>query len=167
MSSSARHTPLFGGSQPWPKFVAVNDTVRGGNSSSSWTTDERNTAKFEGELDITALGGAGFASQCATFDKPIKIEQGALGLELKLVNKVHRSGEKHEPHTFTLVLKNERAQHRPDGRRESVLSYEFSFTRSDSSNGQAVFASWTDFKATYRGRPQKGVPLLDPHSVIE
>jgi len=52
---------LFGGSEPWPTFHAVNDTLRGGSSSSAWTVDERsNVATFKGHL------GASPFSQCAS-----------------------------------------------------------------------------------------------------
>ena len=52
---------LFGGSEPWPTFHAVNDTLRGGSSSSAWTVDERsNVATFNGHLGASPL------SRCAS-----------------------------------------------------------------------------------------------------
>ncbi|KAK4047793.1 hypothetical protein OIV83_005135 [Microbotryomycetes sp. JL201] len=155
---------LFGGTQPWPAFIAVNDTVRGGKSSSSWRTDTHNRGQFQGVLDTTALGGAGFASQSATFQR-LEIDNQALGLELSLVASENKGSEKN-PNIFTLVLKNERAKTRPDGRRESVLSYEFSFS-APTHHEQLIFAPWTAFQATYRGRRQKDAPPLDPHNIKE
>lgn len=87
-----------------------------------------------------------------------------------------------------MVLKNTKPPTRPDGRRESVISYEFEFdvedlarpasgvTASDEENkigGEkgkreiGVSAEWSKFKATYRGRPKEDAPPLDPSDIYE
>ncbi|KAF3209641.1 hypothetical protein TWF106_008096 [Orbilia oligospora] len=62
-------TDLFGGQRKWESehWTASDDRVRGGRSQSYLKiSDDKSTAIFHGDLDITALGGAGFASQRTT-----------------------------------------------------------------------------------------------------
>jgi len=87
-----------------------------------------------------------------------------------------------------LVLKNTKPPTRPDGRRESVISYEFEFDVEDLARKTAcdmtsdeekkvggekgnreveVSAEWSEFKATYRGRPKEDAPPLDPSDIYE
>lgn len=196
-----RSRTLFGNKAAWPPFVAVNDTVRGGKSTSSWTVDSSNVATFSGNLgkmstgtllnkrrltilvppspaatlDITALGGAGFASQAASFDSPV--QTGSFeALELVVENSLRHSppdspvsGDRgvSRPTSFVLSLKNQRAGHRPDGRRESVLSYESHFTVEPGSERHTIVRRWSEFEPTYRGRPDKEAPALDPNQIVE
>ncbi|BGP58705.1 hypothetical protein JCM8202v2_006382 [Rhodotorula sphaerocarpa] len=80
-------------SHPWPEFEAVNDTVRGGASTSRWTVVEEqrqgNVGVFSGVLDIAALGGAGFASQVARFSAG---DEGEEGEPLKLGERGEEGG---------------------------------------------------------------------------
>lgn len=41
---------LFGGEHSWPTFTPVNDTVRGGASTSHWRVLDGNLARFSGHL---------------------------------------------------------------------------------------------------------------------
>lgn len=82
-----------------------------------------------------------------------------------------------------MILKNTKPPTRPDGRRESVVSYEFEFDVQDLlkriGGGEnyseeekkrtllEVEAKWKDFKATYRGRPKPDAPELDPSDIYE
>ncbi|GAA6061492.1 hypothetical protein JCM10212_000196 [Sporobolomyces blumeae] len=161
---------LYGSSRPWPRFRPVNDSIRGGQSTSHWTILDSATraAEFNGVLDIETLGGAGFASQSTTFEPAhdaetgsksstrlklprsrygglvlrVRVPRGALsdGSSRVVPDAVRTSEdsrdahegktEKHEPQEptrFTLVLKDTEPGRRPDGRRESVVSFEFEF----------------------------------------
>ncbi|KAH8164437.1 hypothetical protein CIB48_g3798 [Xylaria polymorpha] len=107
MTLSRRSTYLFGGDKPWlaEDWVASDDRVRGGRSQSYLVDDtsgteeeEEATVRFHGELDVAALGGAGFASK--------------------------RSGDGKR---YTLVVKDEVLPTRPDGREQSSVSWEYHF----------------------------------------
>jgi hypothetical protein len=146
---------LFGRTHPWPSFRAINDTVRGGASTSSFITNSNNVATFEGNLDITALGGAGFASQCTTFSPSLKFSRvNSTGLALTLLSPPSSiDSEKSPPTSFVLALKSEIPADRPDGRRESVMSYEFTWDMkslaSNQSNGEVrIEATWEECEAS-------------------
>ncbi|GAA5837218.1 hypothetical protein JCM3766R1_002164 [Sporobolomyces carnicolor] len=174
---------LYGLGHAWPKFNPVNDTIRGGRSESHFATSNPSFATFSGVLDITALGGAGFASQSTTFAPDrLSLPAGAysgLSLSLSLPSTRYDDEEKPDstPTNYVLVLKNTKPETRPDGRRESVTSYEFAFdtkdvlTQEKSATGHRVVvrvdAEWNAFEATYRGRPQKDAPPLDPSCIYE
>ncbi|GAA5988695.1 hypothetical protein JCM10908_003678 [Rhodotorula pacifica] len=141
MSSS---TPLFGGSdRDWPAFEPVNDTIRGGASSSSWKVDPTtNIGNFSGNLDITALGGAGFASQSATFEPPLRLGKRSrtAGLFITFLASspslarspsVRPKSQPRQPHKLVLALKEEKPLRRPDGRRESVTVYQYTIDLDD------------------------------------
>ncbi|GAA5932277.1 uncharacterized protein JCM15063_001177 [Sporobolomyces koalae] len=193
-ASARQHRPLemrsqellYGLSHPWPTFRAVNDTIRGGKSTSSLVVSPTsNLATFTGELDITALGGAGFASQSTTFD-PTRLSlprhsYSGLSLTIVLPHTLRDSRKEKcdpvQPHKFVVVLKNTKPATRPDGRRESVLSYEFEFDvdhlvehewfQDDKQRRVQVDAVWEQFVATYRGRPKQDAEPLDPASIYE
>ncbi|GAA5873107.1 hypothetical protein JCM1840_005571 [Sporobolomyces johnsonii] len=192
---------LFGApASPWPAFHAVNDTVRGGSSSSAWSVDQETLeATFAGHLDIETLGGAGFASQSTTFSPSRLSISPATHAGLILTFLVppappSSSVSPARPHAFVLTLKNEQPALRPDGRRESVTSYEFEVDldqyREDDDHpevvsdeekeiGQdekgtaaggrrvSVLARWDEFTPTYRGRPQRDAKPLDPTRIYE
>ncbi|GAA5947821.1 hypothetical protein JCM3765_001099 [Sporobolomyces pararoseus] len=187
---------LYGAQKPWPDFHAVNDTIRGGKSSSSFTvSSDSNFATFSGLLDITALGGAGFASQATTFETTrLSLPPATFsGLSLSLSLPTHsfdnsrldeeekvESSKPSNPTRFVLILKNTKPPTRPDGRRESVVSYEFEFDVEELAKKTVegysdeekrtvveVEAEWKDFKATYRGRPKQDAPELDPSDIYE
>jgi len=84
--------------------------------------------------------------------------------------------EPSQPTSFVITLKNDRPGRRPDGRRESVLSYEYKFDLRSWLNGDAglvekgrvveVRIGWDEFVPTYRGREQKGKEV-EPGHIVE
>lgn len=151
----------------------MNDTLRGGSSTSSFVlpTPSQPCARFSGHLDTKTLGGAGFASQCLTFTPPLCLTPelyDALTLSVLCPVGGVPSGE---PSSFVLALKNDVPADRGEGRRESVLSYEFVFDLREMGGKEGeeatLEARWGDFTATYRGREQKEAPPLDPSSIYE
>ncbi|GAA5963313.1 hypothetical protein JCM21900_006553 [Sporobolomyces salmonicolor] len=188
---------LFGPpASPWPAFHAVNDTVRGGSSSSAWTVDPGTLeATFTGHLDIETLGGAGFASQATTFSPSRLAISPAAHAGVVLTFRLPpaaspASTSPARPHAFVLTLKNDKPALRPDGRRESVTSYEFevdldlyrdgeAWADEDKENEKeigrggrarrtfAVLARWDEFTPTYRGREQRDANPLDPTRIYE
>ncbi|KAL8293749.1 hypothetical protein RQP46_000450 [Phenoliferia psychrophenolica] len=161
--------PLFGlPSRPWPTFRPINDQVRGGSSTSAFTPSPlTQTAIFDGHLDTKTLGGAGFASQCATFHPRLSFPSPpSRGLALTLVRPA--SFPSGQPTSFVISLKNERPELREDGRRESVMSYEWQFDLRELPEGIVeIEAAWKDFKPTYRGREDKEAADFDPKSLYE
>ncbi|KAF3055148.1 hypothetical protein GL218_07292 [Daldinia childiae] len=146
---------LFGGYKLWNEhaWCPSDDQVRGGKSHSLFVCSADSTvATFSGELDITALGGAGFASQ-RTVDPQSWDLLDYKGLRIGVAKS---DGKK-----YTLVLKDEIPSHREDGREESTVSWEYDFVAGDESE---VEASWDDFKPTYRGQPKPdAAPLRLDH----
>lgn len=171
---------------PWRSddFTAVDDRVRGGISHSHTATvqyppNSRGELVFSGFLDTLTLGGAGFASQASTTPFPVplsKDEYGGLRLVVRRQPDCQEvappaddvpGGGKAGVTSFVFEIKTEVPARRPDGRRESVLVWEWSF-RIPQEGGERdarlntaltnedfwVFDStWADFKPTYRGRP--------------
>ncbi|BGP44114.1 hypothetical protein JCM10449v2_008178 [Rhodotorula kratochvilovae] len=174
---------LFGGSEPWPTFTAVNDTLRGGASTSLLTVDPvSNVATFSGNLDITALGGAGFASQSTVFPSRLSLPRakhaGLLVTFLPPASPSSSIGSAPGPVTrFVLALKTSEPARRPDGRRESVTVYEYTFSSTEApsdldeeekgARSVTLLARWGDFKPTYRGRPAPDAEALDPSRIYE
>ncbi|CBQ72397.1 conserved hypothetical protein [Sporisorium reilianum SRZ2] len=194
--SYAGTTPLFAPGPnprapalPWRSddFVAVDDRVRGGTSHShtaiiQYPPYSRGELVFSGFLDTLTLGGAGFASQASTTAFPVALNKNEFS-GLRLV--VRKQRDWHEPappadgdvpgggkapvRSFVFEIKTEVPKTRPDGRRESVVVWEWSFTvPHDDDEGVRdarlnaaltnddfwVFDStWADFKPMYRGRP--------------
>ncbi|GJN94654.1 hypothetical protein Rhopal_007737-T1 [Rhodotorula paludigena] len=189
-------TTLFGAGKLWPAFTAVDDRIRGGKSTSHWTVDpDSNVGTFSGDLDITALGGAGFASQSTIFS-PSRLSlspSSTAGLLLTFVpsspSPSASSAKPNPPSRFVLLLKNDEPARRPDGRRESVIVYEYAFDAheyaaelyscsEDEKEGVdeekevgrrsvTVLARWSDFKPHYRGKPAPDAKPLDPSSIYE
>ncbi|EWC48735.1 hypothetical protein DRE_00040 [Drechslerella stenobrocha 248] len=124
---------LFGGARQWSseQWIASDDRVRGGKSQSYVRiSNSADTATFYGNLDITALGGAGFASQRTT---------SAAGgpWDLSATSGLYLGVDDIDDRIYTLVVKDTILPKRPDGREQSTLSYEFSF----SIRGQSTKAS--------------------------
>ncbi|KAI6091482.1 NADH:ubiquinone oxidoreductase complex I intermediate-associated protein 30 [Hypoxylon rubiginosum] len=136
---------LFGGIKPWNEhaWVASDDRVRGGKSQSYLVHSiDSSVASFRGDLDITALGGAGFASQ-RTVDPQSWDLFDYHSLRLGIAES---DGKK-----YTLVVKDEIPPKRSDGRDESTISWEYDFVPG---HGETVVnVPWNDFKPTYRGKP--------------
>lgn len=168
---------LFGtASHPWPSFRPVNDTLRGGSSTSFFLpspSSSTHSTRFSGHLDTKTLGGAGFASQATTFSPSLSFSnKDYSGLTLTLVRPI-KEPRVDQPTQFVLVIKNEIPEDREGGggRRESNLSYEFSFdTRELGMEGTSkvvLLAEWGSFVPTFRGREQKEAPPLDPTAIHE
>lgn len=194
--SYAGTTPLFAPGPnprapalPWRSddFTAVDDRVRGGTSHShtaivQYPPQSRGELVFSGFLDTTTLGGAGFASQASTTPLPITLAKTDYsGLRLVIRREPNWSepspsppdgsvpgGGKGPVTSFVFEIKTEEPKRRPDGRRESVVVWEWSFTVPQTEEGMNnsrvnlvlsneefwVFDStWDDFKPFYRGRP--------------
>ena len=129
-----------------PSFRAVDDRVRGGSSQSHLTVSASgHTASFNGILDTTTLGGAGFASQ-VTLDGPTWDLSAYEGLELIVGKELGKMGSGER---YVLVVKDTLEGDRGDGREKSGVSWEYIF---HAQAGQAIMASWCEFKPTYRGR---------------
>lgn len=164
---------------PWrpDDFFAVDDTVRGGSSRSHITLAQnpplcRGEIVFSGFLDTTTLGGAGFASQVSSSVLPVTLSRhNFVGLRL-VVRKQARppltsppeGGGKDAVRSIVFQIKTEVPQRRPDGRRESVIVWEWNFdlpTSNDDPNTSTMStdelcvydAGWQDFKPFYRGKP--------------
>ncbi|PWY92321.1 CIA30-domain-containing protein [Aspergillus heteromorphus CBS 117.55] len=145
---------LFGGTRPWTpsSWTSTDDRVRGGASHSYLTIHEApNTATFHGTLDITALGGAGFASQRTTTTSHVWDLTPYDGLELSV--------PKSDGKKYTLTLKDELLPRRPDGRERSGLVWEYDFRVPK--GGDKLRVPWGEFRPTYRGREVSGVKPLD------
>ncbi|KAF8609039.1 NADH:ubiquinone oxidoreductase complex I intermediate-associated protein 30 [Ceratobasidium sp. AG-I] len=150
---------------PWhiDKWEAVDDRVRGGKSVSEFCqrTGEAGVW-FSGTLDITALGGAGFASQRFQFrEEPLHLPTTQYtGIHIELAP---RSSALETPNEFTLVLNTTPITTRPDGRVASRVGWEATFSNSQSSFDLPFGA----FQATYRGRPVEPAPTLDSSDVYD
>ncbi|UZJ51334.1 hypothetical protein CBS101457_000654 [Exobasidium rhododendri] len=167
-------------------FTSVDDTVRGGSSTSSMTVKNSSDGiDFSGFLDTTTLGGAGFASQAYSKNGqgfPGSVIDGNKYCGLRLVvaspqsssadsrsGKDQAGGGKAPVTRFVLNLKPTIAPTRPDGRKESTVVYEYSFdaSKSDKDGTMSILAEWNQFNATYRGRPADDAEPLDPSQVRE
>ncbi|KAI1109309.1 NADH:ubiquinone oxidoreductase intermediate-associated protein 30 [Nemania sp. NC0429] len=147
---------LFGGDKPWlvESWVASDDRVRGGKSQShlDYKPCSKDTVRFHGELDITALGGAGFASQRSP-DPQCWDLSGYEGLRLAI--------EAGDGKKYALVVKDEILPKRVDGREQSTVSWEYDFAGS----AGELDIRWLDLKPTYRGRPRPDAKPLDLASI--
>ncbi|KAL4903588.1 hypothetical protein BDW74DRAFT_155789 [Aspergillus multicolor] len=157
MANSRKY--LFGGPHPWSQqdWTSQDDRVRGGSSISHLTlSSDKSSAAFTGTLDITTLGGAGFASQRTTLDKSWDLS-GYDGLELDV--DTAKSDEK----KYTLILKDAKGilPPRDDGRERSGLSWEVDF---EPKHGK-VCVKWEDLRPTYRGKEFRDVAPLNLKAV--
>lgn len=162
---------LFGGDRPWDasQFTASDDRVRGGKSQSYLTVLEgqgaaASQAEFSGHLDITALGGAGFASQRTADDVP---GWDVSGYDVLVLDVARADSRK-----YTLTLKDEVLPRRPDGRDQSSVSWEYDFVVGAGEDAAAAAAGSTkvvipfgDFQPTYRGKPKPDADPLDLKNV--
>lgn len=119
-------------------------------------------ASFQGNLDITTLGGAGFASQ-RTRDDELHLDLSKYEA-LELVLDVSKTDDK----KYTFILKDEVLPSNPDnGREQSTVSWEYNFVRSEASStndaespDRSIIIPFTAFKAMYRGRPDNDAESL-------
>ncbi|KAL4782211.1 NADH:ubiquinone oxidoreductase intermediate-associated protein 30, partial [Aspergillus varians] len=155
-ADSQKH--LFGGPYPWSPtdWTSSDDRVRGGSSFSTLIpSPDKHSATFKGNLDITTLGGAGFASQRTTAESSWDLAAYD-GLELDIL--------KSDGKLYTLTLKDEILPNRPDGRERSSLSWEAE-VRVNKGVGEKVVVKWEDLRPMYRGKEVEGVEPLDLGSV--
>lgn len=127
------------------EWTSSDDRVRGGSSLSNITCAPGSpVADFYGHLDISTLGGAGFASQ--------RTARAIGGWDVSAYDGVEIcvDHERSDGKVYTLILKDEALPQRPDGRQSSTLSWEYDFCI-DAVGGRGV-ARWEDFRATYRGK---------------
>ncbi|KAI1816564.1 NADH:ubiquinone oxidoreductase intermediate-associated protein 30 [Poronia punctata] len=152
MVPSGPRTYLFGGDKPWiaESWVTSDDRVRGGKSQSylESISGSQEKVRFHGELDITALGGAGFASQRSP--DPQRWNLSAFnGLDLAISQ---GDGKK-----YTFIVKDEILPTRPDGREQSTVSWEYDFVGDEVD----LHIPWKDLRPTYRGKPKSDAKPLD------
>ncbi|KAI3320226.1 CIA30-domain-containing protein [Xylariaceae sp. AK1471] len=157
MTLSGRHIYLFGGDKPWlaEPWVASDDRVRGGKSQSYLdyaSGSSQETVRFYGELDTTALGGAGFASQRSPDSQH---------WDLSNFEGLHLAVKKGDGKKYTFIVKDEILPKRPDSREQSSVSWEYDFIGNES----GIVIRWKDLKPTYRGKPKPDAKPLDLASV--
>ncbi len=135
-------------------WTTSDDRVRGGSSQSylSVSDADKTHASFNGHLDTSTLGGAGFASQRS---------RGELALDLSsyegiliIVAGQHKPDGK----CYVLTLKDELLSPRMDGRETSSISWEAEFAAEQPGE---IKLPWKVFKATYRGRDKPDTKPLD------
>ncbi|KIW10413.1 hypothetical protein PV08_11376 [Exophiala spinifera] len=114
-----------------------------------------NSVCFHGHLDITALGGAGFASQRTAGDDRRWDLSTFTGIELAI------DPSKSDTKTYTLIFKDRLLPPNPEnGREQSTVSWEYDFSSSDfrvnpdhDTSSATVLIPWESFRPTYRGKP--------------
>ncbi|KAI1434788.1 NADH:ubiquinone oxidoreductase intermediate-associated protein 30 [Xylaria sp. CBS 124048] len=149
---------LFGGDKPWRAegWIASDDVVRGGKSRGYLdSVAEGDSVRFHGELDISALGGAGFASR-RTPDADQWDLSAFGGLRLSVAE---GDGKK-----YTLILKDEILPRRADGREQSSVSWEYDFV-GGCREASEVDVRWEEFVPTYRGLRKPDAKPLDVASI--
>lgn len=144
-------------------WTATDDRVRGGSSISHLTIHNSSSespefARFNGNLDTSTLGGAGFASQRTKGELDLNLSD-AIGLRISV--------RKSDGKRYLLTLKDEIPGRRDDGREMSGVTWEAEFTADASKEAQTseVFLPWKAFKATYRGRPKDDAKPLNLKSI--
>ncbi|KAK4993885.1 hypothetical protein LTR66_005299 [Elasticomyces elasticus] len=143
---------------PWSAedWTASDDRVRGGKSQSYIECSER-IGCFHGDLDITALGGAGFASQRTRGEDTVWDLAAYAGIALDV--------EKADSKRYTFILKDELLPPSPDsGWEQSTISYEYDFTiepKQSRSQAATVSIPWSALRATYRGKEKSDAPPPD------
>ncbi|KAI6250449.1 hypothetical protein HI914_02031 [Erysiphe necator] len=132
-------TSIFGGELPWSSrdWTSSNDTVRGGKSSSSFKFIESNSvAIFSGYLDVSTLGGAGFASQRTKGNDRVWDLSNYDGIVLNI--------KKADGKKYTFSLKDQVV-----APTQSSISWDYNFI---TTGDEQVKIFWSDLEPTYRGR---------------
>jgi hypothetical protein len=146
--------------RPWDPaaWTSSDDRVRGGKSQSylECPTDDTSKAIFHGNLDITALGGAGFASQ-----RTADTQSWDLSAYDALLVGLGQSDAKR----YTLTLKDKVLPKRPDGREQSTVSWEYDFTTTHQGPHEQLRIAFGDLKPTYRGKSKPDATPLDLKNV--
>ncbi|ORY86109.1 NADH:ubiquinone oxidoreductase intermediate-associated protein 30, partial [Protomyces lactucae-debilis] len=149
-------------------WKAVDDTVRQGASSSQLAiAEDSSTARFQGVLDTSKLGGAGFASQAATYKtSPWDLSQYD-GIEI-----VYSNGNSFN---YTLNMKDYLPEQPIGGRMPSSTEWAFTFevkkpashSISKSPETTTIFAAWEDFAPYERGRPTTTTSELKKDHIVQ
>jgi Complex I intermediate-associated protein 30 (CIA30) len=155
------------------EWTASDDRVRGGKSQSYLSLQDSYKpprALLHGHLDITALGGAGFASQrTVQTDKIWNLSQSdgiiisvAPGSQSRTPDsqKTHQSPLQitKKCHKFTFILKDTLLPPDPsNGREQSTISWEGDFEVEDDESPKEVVFAWNDLKPFYRGKEVRDV----------
>jgi hypothetical protein len=103
-----------------------------------------------GTLDITALGGAGFASQRSTDDSRT--------WDLRAYSGIHLDLGKTDGNKYTFVIKDEVLELDDRGREQSTVSYEYDFT---DAGAEGLYVPWSALKPFYRGKPKEDARALN------
>ncbi|KAI8799654.1 complex I intermediate-associated protein 30-domain-containing protein [Cladochytrium replicatum] len=123
------------------EWIAVNDGVRGGISQSFVNITADNFLRFNGNIDTTTLGGAGFASQQVTntpyFDTLALYSYSGLAITTA-------GGDGKE---YSINLKTTF----PANISQSIVEYKYKFTAN--AEQQEFVIKWDQFLPYYRGRP--------------
>ncbi|WVW82073.1 hypothetical protein I302_104078 [Kwoniella bestiolae CBS 10118] len=179
---------------PWhfDHWRAVDDRVRGGSSISHLDKvdlkvqnpvkgEEETGARFWGNLDISTLGGAGFASQSYRYGpSPLRLPSLSYsGISISYLPDPKTHYTEKTPRDYTFVLKTTPTANipkhpkTPGPPREAQLTYEVTFSLPHSSEEREEKREfrWNEFQATYRGRKipegdERWVPL-DPGLIYE
>jgi hypothetical protein len=64
---------------------------------------------------------------------------------------------------YTLIIKDQLLPKSPNGREQATISWEYDFKAKK--DGEKIFLTWNDLKATYRGRKVENPTSLDPRNV--
>lgn len=139
------------------EWTSSDDRVRGGSSQSTLTCPSGSlNAEFHGTLDITTLGGAGFASQRTRGETQEWDVSGYDGIEIRV--------DSGDSKIYTITLKNEIPPKWLEKGEQSTVSWEYDFRARQpgaETMKETVFVKWDDFKPTYRGKPVKYPEPLD------
>ncbi|CAI6239563.1 unnamed protein product [Periconia digitata] len=120
------------------------------------------SARFHGNLDITTLGGAGFASQRTTTEDNTWDLSKYDGILLQI--------GKSDGKRYTFIIKDKLLPKNPEnGREQSTTSWEYDFEagagESTSGETSSIYIPWSEFKATYRGKEKKDAGKLAKENV--
>ncbi|KAG8759516.1 hypothetical protein FRC14_005730 [Serendipita sp. 396] len=164
---------------PWnlDSWKQVDDSIRGGASKSflvAWSGGNndgkyKDAVSFHGHLDISTLGGAGFASQKYEFKHPLnwgEIDKSKSHLTLLIIPPKASEKNVNRPSEFVVTLKTTRPPPPSQPKPRSQVTYESSFTAPTtqysspkSFEGISVTLPLASFLPTYRGR---AIPPDDP-----
>lgn len=124
-------------------------------ASAPGSSPSSSRAEFSGHLDITALGGAGFASQ--------RTADGVPGWDVSAYDALVLDVARADGRKYTLTLKDEVLPRRPDGRDQSTVSWEYDFVVGGAgvAGSTRVVVPFGEFKPTYRGKPKPDAQPLD------
>ena len=143
-------------------WTTTDDRVRGGASQSFLTTVDGNRARFYGHLDFSTLGGAGFASQFS----PLSETDHGGGWDLAAYDGVEIAYSAGDGRTYTLILKDELPDtKRDDGRERAGVNWEVDFVAQKTGEERSVWFPWSDFNATFRGKPKEDAGSLKKDAV--